>query len=429
MKPIIGHIPEFYGIYDEWNVYEERLEQFFVVNEIPEDKWTAVLISCIGRDTYKDLRDLCHPLRPKDKTFEELCVELRKHYNRQICIFRERAQFYLARQRPDESINSWYARIKCLSVDCKFHQHLESVLLDKFITGLKSGPVLDRICEENETTTLVEALQICVSKECAIKDPDRNNDDHNYQDDNNINYDDDNNNNDDNNADVLPICGKPFRPQIQICPPAPPTPPKFSFSPKDPIQEPVTCGFGSFGGAAPHPQMMCDSAPRISPPRPPKKDRNVSGDATPPLPPKPFDTSNNVFANSAPQMMIDSALAGSALFGSAPKQEVMRYRGRSLAPEVPCCLMRAPEVSTMRAAPQLKMLRTAQTEVEYTTQPELDEAVQLEGSAPDLIPAGEWGLNAPNADMAPAVKANKRKVRRGRGRKNKNQLPNSEVLA
>lgn len=422
MKPIIGYIPEFYGIYDEWNVYEERLEQFFVVNEIPEDKWTAVLISCIGRDTYKDLRDLCHPLRPKDKTFEELCVELRKHYNRQICIFRERAQFYTARQRPDESINSWYARIKSLSVDCKFHQHLESVLLDKFVTGLKSGPVLDRICEENETISLVEALQICVSKECAFKDPDRNNDGHIGDDDyNNINYGDDNNNNDDNNADVVPICGKPYQPPIQICPPAPPM---TSFA-NDPIHKPM---------------MMCDSAPGICPPRPPKTERYDFGNATPPLPPKPYFTSDNTFTKSAPQMMIDSAPAGgAALFGSAPNPEVMMCR-RGPAPAalmfdsapvkaMPKMMMSAPvaQASMMSAAPQLKMLRTAQTEVEDTVQLESGEAVQLEASAPDLIPAGEWGLNAPNADMAPVAKANKRKVRRGRGRKNKNQLPTSEV--
>lgn len=166
----IGTLPEFYGQADDWNVYEERLDQFFEVNDIPEAKRTAVLISCVGSNTYKTLRDLCHPALPKNKEFEELCTLLRKQFSPQVAIFRERTQFYNARQNPGENVQQWYARLKTLAVDCKFQVNLEATLLDKFVTGLRAGPVLDRICEENETITLQQALEICVNKECSIKD-------------------------------------------------------------------------------------------------------------------------------------------------------------------------------------------------------------------------------------------------------------------
>lgn len=167
---MIGSIPEFVANLDDWNVYEERLEQFFEVNDITDEKKTAFLISVIGGNSYKSLRDLCHPILPKSKTYEELCELLRKQYCPQIAIFRERANFYNAKQLPGENVTSWYGRIKTLSVNCKFGETLESILLDKFITGLRSGVIIDRLCEENEGLTLQQAVDIAVNKESAVVD-------------------------------------------------------------------------------------------------------------------------------------------------------------------------------------------------------------------------------------------------------------------
>lgn len=166
MNSVCGQIPEFYG--DDWNVYYERLEQFLAVNDIPENKQSALLISVLGPFSYKTLRDLCHPALPKEKTFAELCELLRRQFTPQVSCFRERSKFYSARQEPYESILQWYVKIKKLSVDCRFGANLENVLLDKFVTGLRSGPILDRLCEENETITLQQALDIAVNKECAL---------------------------------------------------------------------------------------------------------------------------------------------------------------------------------------------------------------------------------------------------------------------
>lgn len=169
-KQMIGSIAEYNSQVDDWNVYYERLEQFFEVNEIPDEKRSAFLISVIGSEAYKSLRDLCNPALPKDKPFEFLCELLRKQFSPQISIFRERVKFYNARQEPYENVTQWYGKLKRLSVDCKFSGNLESVLLDKFITGLRPGQVLDRLCEESEMLKLDQALDIAVNKECAAKE-------------------------------------------------------------------------------------------------------------------------------------------------------------------------------------------------------------------------------------------------------------------
>ena len=118
---------------------------------------------------YKVLRDLCYPLLPKDKTFEELVELLNKQYIKQKSVFRERVKFYAARQYATEPISNWFVRIKKLSVDCKFGNKFDDVLLDRFISGLRPSPILDRLCQEEDTLTLKEAVEIAVNKEICLK--------------------------------------------------------------------------------------------------------------------------------------------------------------------------------------------------------------------------------------------------------------------
>jgi hypothetical protein len=167
---MIGVIPPFNSLDTDWNTYEEILEQFFIVNNVDDEKKPAFLISCVGPETYKTLRDLSNPILPKDRTFAELTEILRKQFSPQVAIFRERMSFYKANQLPGENATSWYGRIKKLSVDCKFGDNLEQILLDKFVTGLRTGQVLDRLCEENESLTLKQAVDIAVNKECSLRE-------------------------------------------------------------------------------------------------------------------------------------------------------------------------------------------------------------------------------------------------------------------
>lgn len=170
MSGLIGNIPEFYCGSDDWNVYSERLDQYFAVNDIPDEKRSALLISVVGNDAYKTLRDLCHPILPKNKTFDELCQLLHKQYSPQVSIFRERIKFYKAQQESYENVSQWYARMKTLSIDCKFGDSLETVLMDRFVSGLRNPLILDRICEEDETLELAKAVELAVNKESAVAD-------------------------------------------------------------------------------------------------------------------------------------------------------------------------------------------------------------------------------------------------------------------
>lgn len=62
-------IPEFRGASDDWNVYREILEEFYRAHGIMGAARVPVLISVIGKETYRTLRGLCHPRSPKEMDY------------------------------------------------------------------------------------------------------------------------------------------------------------------------------------------------------------------------------------------------------------------------------------------------------------------------------------------------------------------------
>ena len=93
-SPLLGAIGEFEPTTETFTVCSERLDQFFVANNIgsnqtsaleaviaaAEKKKVAVIISVISKKTYSVLCDLCSPVNPKEKTFKQLCELLQQHF-------------------------------------------------------------------------------------------------------------------------------------------------------------------------------------------------------------------------------------------------------------------------------------------------------------------------------------------------------------
>ena len=77
-----GHIGEFSCDAEDWTVYTERLQNYFVANDISsEAKKRAVLLSACGSSTYRLIRNLVSPAQPDSKSFEDLVKLIREHYH------------------------------------------------------------------------------------------------------------------------------------------------------------------------------------------------------------------------------------------------------------------------------------------------------------------------------------------------------------
>lgn len=167
MSGTVGFLSE-YKPGDDWEVYSERLEQYMLANKIEDDEYVAVLLTAIGPQVYKTLRDLCDPKRPKELKYKELVEILSKQFSPSVPVIRKRIEFYDMKQAVNESINNWYVRIKDASTSCKFGKQLEDKLKDKFISGLLKGPILDRLCEEDAAKNLNHFLDLAVKKESIM---------------------------------------------------------------------------------------------------------------------------------------------------------------------------------------------------------------------------------------------------------------------
>lgn len=81
MSGLIGKIPAFCCESDEWDEYLELLEQFFLLNDVPTEKRSSLLISVLNQKVYSSLYNLCRPQLPEEKSFNELCQFLQTMYS------------------------------------------------------------------------------------------------------------------------------------------------------------------------------------------------------------------------------------------------------------------------------------------------------------------------------------------------------------
>ena len=81
-----GKIEEFDRDTDTWELYIERLNFYFEANRISNKGegltlHRAILLSSVGRKTYKLMCDLIAPEKPGAKSYTELCTMVKNHFN------------------------------------------------------------------------------------------------------------------------------------------------------------------------------------------------------------------------------------------------------------------------------------------------------------------------------------------------------------
>ena len=94
MTQIIGKIDCFDETVETWPIYIEKLDQYFAVNEIAEEKNLAALLSLMGPETYSLLRTLTKPDLPSTKTYGEVCEILTRHLSPKPLLIAERFRFH-----------------------------------------------------------------------------------------------------------------------------------------------------------------------------------------------------------------------------------------------------------------------------------------------------------------------------------------------
>ena len=148
--------------------YIARLKAWLRANNIAADKKVDSTLSMIGPDAFTVLLNTCHPADPSTKSLDDLEKILTKHYHAPKNKFLERKTFRERCQKDNESVSEFALELKRLSITCEFGDTLEDNLLERFMNGVKSTPIRNKLYNTKEltwTTAQAEALAMEQNRE------------------------------------------------------------------------------------------------------------------------------------------------------------------------------------------------------------------------------------------------------------------------
>ena len=136
-----GRMENFDPKLEEWSTYVERLEMFFVGNNVPNEKKAASFLTLIGGKMYALLKSLTTPTKPTELSFTEIVVMLCSYgptfYAKSIAIA-ERYKFHKCNQVEGQSIREFLAKLQKLAETCEFGGYRDEALRDKLVCGITS---------------------------------------------------------------------------------------------------------------------------------------------------------------------------------------------------------------------------------------------------------------------------------------------------
>ena len=111
-----GNIEEFDSLVQDWTEYCERLEQYFLANDVQDaTKQCAILLSISSSATYQLIRKLVAPAKQTDKSFDDIVELVHVHYTPKTSAIVQQFRFHSCLQKEGESITEFVAELRRLS--------------------------------------------------------------------------------------------------------------------------------------------------------------------------------------------------------------------------------------------------------------------------------------------------------------------------
>ena len=133
----IGNVGEYNEVTETWKNYTERVQQFFLANQVADDRKVPALLAIMGGKTYSLLRNLTMPAEPSTKTYDEIVTLLNDHLLPKPLVIAERFRFHKRDQKEGETITVYVAELRKLTEHCKLRGALNDALRDRLVCGIK----------------------------------------------------------------------------------------------------------------------------------------------------------------------------------------------------------------------------------------------------------------------------------------------------
>ena len=117
---------------------------------------------------YSLVKSLIAPTKPEEKSYQELIDVVKDHLQPKPLVVAERYKFHQRSQREEESVSQFMAAIRKLSEHCEFGTFLNDAIRDRFVCGLHSRNIQEKLLTESNLTAK-KALEVATSMEAAGK--------------------------------------------------------------------------------------------------------------------------------------------------------------------------------------------------------------------------------------------------------------------
>ena len=136
-----GSIGEFDPEKEDWTSYTERVEEYFVANDVDDaTKQRAILLSNCGSSTYQLAKQLFSPTKLKELTSPKpIAIAQRRKFNGRY-------------RQPGESVAVFCAELRKLAEFCEFGDSLEDMLRDRLVCRISDKRIQRRLLGEADLT-------------------------------------------------------------------------------------------------------------------------------------------------------------------------------------------------------------------------------------------------------------------------------------
>ena len=167
MATFQGHIPNFSGVPDDWEIYTEQLTHYFTASGNDDaDKKRAILLSTCGTAAYKLLKTLVAPANLSTMSFEDLVKKALEHYNPQPSMIMRRFKFNSSVRQQGESVANFVSRLRDLASNCEYGDSAKELIRDRLVCGIRDDR-LQRTLLAVPKLTFEKAFELALLHESA----------------------------------------------------------------------------------------------------------------------------------------------------------------------------------------------------------------------------------------------------------------------
>lgn len=146
----VGKIEPFNLEMDNWGLYIDRLEQYFIINDVEEKLKVPTLITVMGGKSYELLVTLCAPKKPSSFSFQEISKIMSKHLQPKPSMLAERFKFRQRVQASEESLANYVAALRGMAMSCGFSNNLNENMRDQFVCGIRCEQTRQKLFAEDD---------------------------------------------------------------------------------------------------------------------------------------------------------------------------------------------------------------------------------------------------------------------------------------